>query len=261
MGYTPSAGLHTHLLGPTGNLETHTSIGVLAGAGPFPRVSEHSAGDRFSSEAVGVWYHLETNAPKRVLPLAYSNTEQVLAAPGCYASDASCRPQQAGSCQRARRGSTKPTSVQTKRRTSPARSAALGGWPCSPLDVMPPPPEGARGDGGGPPRPLPSRLQLNAYGRKGWETTPKAPADPWMSRRPMDTARELAFLLWRHKQSCTQQHCLPHAHGSPPSRHPTRRSRRRSRGRARGLRRAPDYLVTQVPSPHCYGQAVKAQTG
>lgn len=138
MGYTPSAGLHTHLLGPIGNLETHTSIGVLAGAGPFPRVSEHSAGDRFSSEAVGVWYHLETNAPKRVLPLAYSNTEQVLAAPGCYASDASCRPQQAGSRQRARRGSTKPTSVQTKRRTSPARSAALGGWPCSPLDVMPP---------------------------------------------------------------------------------------------------------------------------
>lgn len=148
---------------------------------------------------------------------------------------------------------------QTQNLTGPERSTR--GLALQPTGRDAPPPEGARGDGGGPPRPLPSQLQLNAYGRKGWETTPKAPADPWMSRRPMDTARELVFLLWRHKQSCTQQHCLPHAHGSPPSRHPTRRSRRRSRGRARGLRRAPDYLVTQVPSPHCYGRAVKAQTG
>lgn len=152
---------------------------MLAGAGPFPRVSEHSAGDRFSSEAVGVWYHLETNAPKRVLPLAYSNTEQVLAAPGCYATDASCRPQQAGSCQRARCGSTKPTSVQTKRRTSPARSAALGGWPCSPLDVM-----------------LPAR----GGERRWWRSSPAAPKsaaaqclweeglgdDPQVPSRPLD---------------------------------------------------------------------------
>ena len=32
-GYTPSAALHTHLLEPTGNLETHTHKGVHVLAG------------------------------------------------------------------------------------------------------------------------------------------------------------------------------------------------------------------------------------
>lgn len=61
-----------------------------------------------------------------------------------------------------------------EQRTAPAQSTVLRKLALRPtVWGSPPPSEVARGDGGGPPRPLPSQLQLNTYGRQGCEMPPE----------------------------------------------------------------------------------------